>query len=57
MVNISDISKAIAYFETAIRESNSIDAAYSPELQAELAEQKKHFITANKVMGLFLANP
>ncbi len=38
--------QAIAYFEDAIKESDEIIADCSPDLQAELAEQKDYFVVA-----------
>lgn len=38
--------QAIAYFEDAIKESDEIIADCTPELQAELTEQRGHFVTA-----------
>ena len=37
---------AIAYIEDAVRESDEIIAECSPALQAELTEQKQHFVVA-----------
>lgn len=37
---------AIAYFEDAVRETDEIIEDCSPNLQAELIEQKKHFVVA-----------
>jgi len=42
--------QAIAYFENAVRESDEIIAGCTPDLQAELIEQKEHFVTALEVM-------
>lgn len=41
-----DIDKAIEYFVDAVRETNEIMEDCSPRLQADLIEQKKHFIAA-----------
>lgn len=38
--------QAIAYFEDAIKETDEIIADCTPELQAELIEQKGHFVVA-----------
>lgn len=38
--------QAIAYFKKAIKESDEIIADCSPDLRAELTEQKEHFVTA-----------
>ncbi len=43
---MGEIKAAIAYFEDAVRESDEIIADCSPDLQAELIEQKKHFEVA-----------
>lgn len=43
---MNNLEKAIAYFEDAVHESDEIMADCSPDLQAELAEQKVHFVTA-----------
>lgn len=42
--------QAIAYFEDAIKESDEIIADCSPDLQAELTEQKGHFVVALEVL-------
>lgn len=42
--------QAITYFEDAVRESDEIIDECSPALQAELIEQKNHFIVALDVM-------
>lgn len=42
--------QAFAYFEDAIKESDEIIADYSPDLQAELTEQKGHFEVALAVL-------
>jgi NADH pyrophosphatase NudC (nudix superfamily) len=41
-----NIEQAIAYFEDAIRESDEIIVDCSEALQAELTEQKEHFVAA-----------
>lgn len=41
-----EVNAAIAYFEDAVRESDKIIADCSPALQAELTEQKQHFVVA-----------
>jgi len=38
--------EAIKYFEEAIQESDEIIAECTPALQAELANQKEHFVVA-----------
>jgi len=38
--------QAFAYFEDAIKESDEIIADCSPDLQAELTEQKGYFVVA-----------
>lgn len=47
---MSEIEKAIAYFEDAIKESDEIIADCTESLQAELTEQKQHFVVALEVM-------
>lgn len=47
---MSELKKAIAYFEDAVRESDEIIADCSPALQAELTEQKGHFVLALEIM-------
>jgi hypothetical protein len=42
--------QAISYFEDAVKESDEIIAECSSDLQAELTEQKNHFIVALEVM-------
>lgn len=42
--------QAITYFEDAVRESDEIIDDCSPVLQAELIEQKNHFVVALDVM-------
>ena len=42
---MSEFERAITYFEDAVRESDEIIKDCSPTLQAELNEQKQHFIT------------
>lgn len=41
-----EIQAAIAYFEDAVRESDEIIDECTPALQAELTEQKQHFVVA-----------
>jgi|GEM_PF-3916992 hypothetical protein len=43
---MSEIEKAIAYFEDAVKESDEIIGDCSEALQAELTEQKQHFAVA-----------
>lgn len=38
--------RAIEYFEDAVRETDEIIADCSADLQAELTEQKEHFVVA-----------
>jgi hypothetical protein len=45
-----EVQAAIAYFEDAVRESDEIIADCSEALQAELTEQKQHFVVALDVM-------
>ena len=45
-----EIKNAIDYFEDAVKETNEIIADCSPALQAELTEQKQHFVVALEVM-------
>lgn len=45
-----EIAAAIAYFEDAVRDSNEIISECSPDLQAELEEQKRHFAVALEAM-------
>jgi hypothetical protein len=47
---MSKYDKAIEYFDEAIRESDAIIAVCSPDLQAELTEQKAHFEVALAAM-------
>lgn len=47
---MSEIEKAIEYFEDAVRESDEIIADCSEALQAELTEQKQHSVVALEVM-------
>lgn len=42
----AEIEAAIAYFEDAVREIGEIISECSPDLQAELEEQKRHFAVA-----------
>jgi len=44
------IQAAISYFEDAVRESDEIINDCTEALQAELTEQKKHFVVALEVM-------
>jgi ribosomal protein S18 acetylase RimI-like enzyme len=41
-----EVQAAIAYFEDAVKESNEIISDCTPALQAELTEQKQHFVVA-----------
>lgn len=43
---MNEIEAAIAYFKDAVRETDEIIADCSPDLQAELTEQKRHFVVA-----------
>ena len=43
---MNETESAIAYFEDAIRESDEIIGECTPNLQAELKEQKRHFEVA-----------
>lgn len=47
---MTDLEKAISYFEDAILESDEIMAGCSPMLKAELEAQKKHFEVALQAM-------
>jgi hypothetical protein len=47
---LGEIEKAIAYFEDAVNESDEIIADCTEALQAELTEQKKHFVVALEVL-------
>lgn len=47
-----EIDTAIEYFKDAVRESDEIIADCIPELQAELLEQKQHFVVALAVLEL-----
>lgn len=47
---MTELEKAIAYFEDAIMESEEIIAECSPSLRDELEEQKTHFEVALKAM-------
>lgn len=54
---INEIAKAIAFFESAIQDSDKIRDDCSPELAAELAEQKNHLVVAVDSMYLILSDP
>lgn len=43
---MNKIAEAITYFEEAVQESDEIIKDSSPALQAELTEQKEHFVIA-----------
>ncbi|WP_277668994.1 hypothetical protein [Caproiciproducens galactitolivorans] len=45
-----EIKAAIAYFEEAVHESDEIISDCSPALQAELTEQKQHFVAVLEVL-------
>lgn len=45
-----EIAAAIAYFEDAIQESDETISECSPNLQAEMEEQKRHFAVALEAM-------
>lgn len=52
-----EIVAAIAYFEEDIRESDEIISKCSPALQAELEEQKRHFVAALEALRRKTAEP
>lgn len=54
---MNETEKAIAYFEDAVRESDEIIADCSPNLQADLTEQKQHFVVALVIMRQAIVQP
>lgn len=54
---INEITKAIAFFESAIQEGDKIRDDCSNKNATELAEQKKHFVVAVDAMLLILSDP
>lgn len=54
---INEITKAIAFFESVIQESDKIRDDCSTDLAAELAEQKNHLVVAVDAMRLILSDP
>lgn len=59
MVRINDISKAMAYFETEIKnlQNDRDEYDYSPEKRMERARQKAHYATTVEALRLLLAYP
>lgn len=54
---MNETEKAIAYFEDAVREGDEIIADCSPNLQADLTEQKQHFVVALVIMRQAIVQP